>query len=341
MDGQYIEKLKTGGEIIISNKDWFIKYYFPGKDIRLNGLFVKIPGKQIDSYISAWRNNFDKYIEMKKIMLQGENYQINGEMGMKIHFGAIEGVCLRSCHLPVKTQEQLTCLLEDYENAKIIAYKMRMILASFSEIDRVLDEKNTIIKDKDIKIKESCKNEICNVYTESTEVQNYFNKLKLDYINMNLYINGLIDEPDIINERLAGSSHIQNKAYISIKANIPIKSTFYPKEIDRTKPSDNFKDIKQYYSNIFRSNMSVKELIYLYVKNTSVENLYNKVRLTYLRMYMFNKKITENKLGIEQMEQYINEYLADKKQNRYEHYVDLLNCLRNKLANDMHNKSIS
>ncbi|GMQ61693.1 hypothetical protein AN2V17_09220 [Vallitalea sp. AN17-2] len=172
-------------------------------------------------------------------------------------------------------------------------------------------------------------------------MQKYFDKLKLDYINMNLYTNGLIDEPDIINKRLTGFYHIKNKAYISIKDNIPIKSTFEPKDITRTKPSDNFRDIKQYYSKIFKSNMSVRELIYLYIRNTKVENLYNKVRLTYLRMYMFNKKITENKLEIEQMEHCINEYLRDKNLNRHEQYVDLVNCLKNKLANDMHNKSIS
>ena len=58
MNGQYSEKMKTGGELIVTANDWYIQYYFSGPDLRYNGTFVRLPGKEIDEYINAYRNKF-------------------------------------------------------------------------------------------------------------------------------------------------------------------------------------------------------------------------------------------------------------------------------------------
>ena len=58
MVGTYSEKLKTGGELIVSATSWNIRYYFSGLDRRYNGTFVTLEGKEINKYIDAWADNF-------------------------------------------------------------------------------------------------------------------------------------------------------------------------------------------------------------------------------------------------------------------------------------------
>ena len=38
--GQYQEGLKSGGQLIVTERDWYIEYYFPGPDLRYNGTFL-------------------------------------------------------------------------------------------------------------------------------------------------------------------------------------------------------------------------------------------------------------------------------------------------------------
>lgn len=49
MNGEYSEKLKSGGDLIVSSKSWYIRYYFPGPDLRYNGTFVNVPGVKLTS----------------------------------------------------------------------------------------------------------------------------------------------------------------------------------------------------------------------------------------------------------------------------------------------------
>ena len=53
MNGEYSEKLKSGGELKVSVNNWYIQYYSSGPDLRYNGTFVNIEGKDIDKYIDA------------------------------------------------------------------------------------------------------------------------------------------------------------------------------------------------------------------------------------------------------------------------------------------------
>ena len=87
LSGQYSERLKSGGDLIVTATDWHIKYYFSGPDLRYNGTFVTVQGKEIDKYISAWKANYRKYQSLKSTIPNNGEFSTNGEMGMSIRIG--------------------------------------------------------------------------------------------------------------------------------------------------------------------------------------------------------------------------------------------------------------
>lgn len=128
LDGEYIEKLPTGGDLKISRYKWSINYYFSGPDARYKGTYKVIDGTEINKYIDAWRKNFAKYQELKQIIPIGGNSDYPGEMGMSIRFGFAEGVCLTSYNMPINTKDHLDKVIMDYEKAKVKANKIQQIL---------------------------------------------------------------------------------------------------------------------------------------------------------------------------------------------------------------------
>lgn len=130
MNGEYSEKLKSGGDLIVSSTGWCIRYYFPGPDLRYNGTFVTISGSEIDEYISAWERNFEKYLLLKKTIPAGGDFETAGEKGMSIRIGFSEGVCLRSYHMPTSTSSKLAEIIHDYKEAKVRASKIQKLLRS-------------------------------------------------------------------------------------------------------------------------------------------------------------------------------------------------------------------
>lgn len=128
LEGEYREKLPTGGELVISAKNWKISYYFPGPDARYNGTFTTIYSSEIDDYISAWRNNFKKYKDLKDILPSGGNSDYPGEKGMSIRFGLCEGVCLITYHMPIRNKADLDAVIQDYEDAKVKASNIQKIM---------------------------------------------------------------------------------------------------------------------------------------------------------------------------------------------------------------------
>lgn len=128
MNGQYSEKLKSGGELVVSDSSWHIRYYFSGPDLRYNGTFVTINGDEIDKYIQAWKNNFEKYLLLKETIPAGGKFDTAGDMGMSIRIGWAEGVCLRSYHMPIGTREKLAQVISDYQYAKERAIKLQNML---------------------------------------------------------------------------------------------------------------------------------------------------------------------------------------------------------------------
>lgn len=130
LSGEYKEKLTSGGELSVTAKGWSIKYYFAGPDRRYNGTFVTIPGNDIDKYIAAWKNNFKKYLELKKAIPAGGKFDTAAEMGMCIRIGFSEGVCLKSYHMPIRTEEKLNQVVSDYSFAKKRAQQIQCLLQS-------------------------------------------------------------------------------------------------------------------------------------------------------------------------------------------------------------------
>lgn len=130
MNGQYSEKLSSGGDLVVTSKNWYIKYYFSGPDLRYNGTFVNVNGSEIDSYIRAWKNNFSKYLSLKKTIPSGGTFNTSGEMGMSIRIGWAEGVCLQSYHMPINSEAKLQQVIADYEYAKKRAIKLQEVLNS-------------------------------------------------------------------------------------------------------------------------------------------------------------------------------------------------------------------
>ncbi len=128
LQGEYSEKLQNEGELKVKANSWKICYYFSGPDSRYNSTLVYVYDKEIDSYITAWKNNFTKYQQLKNILPQGGNTVYPGEKGMSIRFGFHEGVCIRDYHLPIKTQEQLDAIIKEYELVKFKAVHIQKIL---------------------------------------------------------------------------------------------------------------------------------------------------------------------------------------------------------------------
>ncbi len=108
--------LKSGGELVVGSSGRHIEYFFPGPDKRYGGVHITIPGAQITDYISAWKENFARYSELK-----AENNRKNvvetGRLRMVIRTGYMEGVYLRGNHMRVTTEEQLEQIVKDYESA--------------------------------------------------------------------------------------------------------------------------------------------------------------------------------------------------------------------------------
>lgn len=129
--GEYTERLASGGELIVSATDWKIKYYFPGPDRRYNGTFFEVPGKDIDKYISAWRSNYKKYLQLKGMFIENGTYETSGDAGMMIRVGGyFDGVSIFKWHMNVNTQMKINQIVKDYGMAKEKAIKIQALLKS-------------------------------------------------------------------------------------------------------------------------------------------------------------------------------------------------------------------
>ena len=131
MNGEYIEKLKTGGELHISEKQWYIRYYFQGPDLRYNGTFVYVYDKDIDDYIHAWKENYKKYLQLKSSIPSNGQFETQGLKEMSIRIGRFnEGVCIKNYHMPIKSEVMINEIIDEYCSAKETAMKVQNMLRS-------------------------------------------------------------------------------------------------------------------------------------------------------------------------------------------------------------------
>jgi len=127
MKGEYNEKLPCGGNLIVNDSSWKIEYHFLGSDMRYTDTMITIYGQNINDYILAWEENFEDYKTIKSVIPPGDFCKI-GKMGMNIRLGFAEGVCLKSYHMPIKTEKELENVIKSYDYAQDRAQKIIKML---------------------------------------------------------------------------------------------------------------------------------------------------------------------------------------------------------------------
>lgn len=128
MKSEYVEKLQTGGDLIVSLADWKIQYYFPGIDFRYNGTFITIHSRNINEYIYAWKENFHTYTSLLGKITDKKTLTLTGLKDMPIRIGEFNGVYLTSYNLRIRTKNVLNRLISDYEYAKRRASQIQVFL---------------------------------------------------------------------------------------------------------------------------------------------------------------------------------------------------------------------
>lgn len=129
--GTYEEPLPCGGKLKVSQAAWEISYYFPGPDMRHNGTSVSVSGNSVEQYISAFNDNWAEYEQLKASIPKGGEFSKNGKMGMSIRIGNFaQGVCIRACHMPISSAQQLERVTGGYLYAAQRAPQIQKFLAS-------------------------------------------------------------------------------------------------------------------------------------------------------------------------------------------------------------------
>lgn len=119
MKGKYTEKLEIlNANLVITDSNYYISFYFPGPDLRFNGTFFSIYSHELDRYIIALRNNWLKYLELQRTLLLGE-FDIPGDMGMRIIRGQyFKGVSLYSRNFIISTENEMELVIKELQFAK-------------------------------------------------------------------------------------------------------------------------------------------------------------------------------------------------------------------------------
>lgn len=118
IEGQYEEKLPCGGSLLVKATDWTIRYYFPGIDARYKGTFPIIQGRNVESHIKAYQENWNDFEKLKQSIPTGGEFSKPGKMDMTIRISKFsQGVCVASYHLPMASKSQLDMVISSYQYA--------------------------------------------------------------------------------------------------------------------------------------------------------------------------------------------------------------------------------
>lgn len=128
LSGEYVEVFNNYGKLHISAHSASIKFYFPGPDLRYNGTFIYIEEENINKYITAYQNNWQRgsvLYKKTKELLQAELRE-QGEMGMMI-VATRQGfkVCLDNYHLPISSQKECEEMIRKLKLAKLRIKEIR------------------------------------------------------------------------------------------------------------------------------------------------------------------------------------------------------------------------
>jgi hypothetical protein len=100
-------------ELKVTTTGRYIVFSDQGPDTRYRKREFRIPIRELDEYLEAYRVNFGTYCRRKA---EGETGIYTGLKQMKIYLdGLYEGVCLFGHYRPVKTEKQLQKILTELE----------------------------------------------------------------------------------------------------------------------------------------------------------------------------------------------------------------------------------
>jgi hypothetical protein len=129
--GTYNEPLPCGGKLKVTKTSWEILYDFSGSDRRRHGAFITVPGKSVEEYIRAFNENWAEFQALKESIPEECEFMKGGKMGMSIHIGSlVRGVCIKSHHMPIGSEEQLEKVIACYRYAAQRAPKIQRFLAA-------------------------------------------------------------------------------------------------------------------------------------------------------------------------------------------------------------------
>jgi hypothetical protein len=129
--GTYNEPLPCGGKLKVTKTSWEISYCFSGSDTGHHRTVVTVPGKAVEEYISAFNDNWAEYQELKASLSEGYEFLKGGKMGMSIHIGSfVQGVCIKSHHMPISSEQQLEKVVSGYRYAAQRAPQIQRFLAA-------------------------------------------------------------------------------------------------------------------------------------------------------------------------------------------------------------------
>lgn len=131
MEGIYKEKLSVGfGHLVVTKKDYYIQLEFSIDDMRYNKDYLTINKDKIDTYIEAFRENWIKYLELKKRKRRlKRGYCVVGLLGMEIYFDKyIEGVCFHRLLKNIETEDEMKEMINSFLWAKEYGHKYMKVL---------------------------------------------------------------------------------------------------------------------------------------------------------------------------------------------------------------------
>jgi hypothetical protein len=137
MNGEYKEKLPFGtGDLIVTKDTFYIEFYFSGPDLRHNGTFKRINKDEIDLYIKAYKENWKKYEELQTFKEKiGGEFTTVGQMNMQITIGGWRnGVCIDSYHLPLRSEKEISSLIDSFNWAKKRGSEIMKLLVTINSL---------------------------------------------------------------------------------------------------------------------------------------------------------------------------------------------------------------
>lgn len=119
MEEKYTEKLEVlNANLVVTNSNYYISFYFQGPDLRYNGTFFCISAQDIDRYIIALKNNWLKYLKLEKVLCSRE-FNVSGEMEMRIVCGQyLKGVSLYDFNFFISTEKEMELVIKELQYAK-------------------------------------------------------------------------------------------------------------------------------------------------------------------------------------------------------------------------------